>query len=87
MTSLWHLFDAHGMIVVDVDHIEPHGGSLQVTIQRKAPGVTPSDKVSALLKDEEANLTEGKLDEFRSNVDTQIAAFRDLLTELQEIRR
>jgi methylation protein EvaC len=81
LTSLWHLFDAHDMTVVDVDHIEPHGGSLQVTIRRKAPGVTPSDKVAALLKDEEANLTVGKLDEFRSNVDTQIAAFRDLLAE------
>lgn len=81
LTSLWRLFDAHEMIVADVDHIEPHGGSLQVTIQHKVPGVTPSAKVVALLKDEEANLTVGKLHEFRSNVDTQIAAFRDLLAE------
>lgn len=81
LTSLWHLFDAHDMIIVDVDHIEPHGGSLQVTIARKAPGVVPSNKVTALLKDEETSLTIGKLNEFRSNVDTQIAAFRDLLAE------
>lgn len=81
LTSLWHLFDAHNMIVVDVDHIEPHGGSLQVTIQRKAPGVTLSDKVTAMLRDEQTRLSERNLAEFRSNVDTQIAAFRDLLTE------
>jgi methylation protein EvaC len=81
LNSLWHLFDAHDMIVTDVDHIEPHGGSLQVTIHRKAPGVTPSDKVATLLKDEEASLTVGKLDEFRSKVSTQIAAFRDRLAE------
>jgi SAM-dependent methyltransferase len=81
LTSLSHLFDAHDMVVVDVDHIEPHGGSLQVTIRPKAPGVTPSDKVAALLKDEEENLTAGRLDEFRLNVDAQMMAFRDLLAE------
>ena len=35
LTSLKHLFEAHGMVVTDVEHIEPHGGSLQVTIKRR----------------------------------------------------
>ena len=32
LTSLHHLFARHDMSVVDAEHIEPHGGSLQVTI-------------------------------------------------------
>jgi len=78
LTSLKHLFEAHDMIVVDVEHIEPHGGSLQVTIQRRGPG-TPSPRVTALLNEEGEALTTSRLETFASNVDTQIAAFRDLL--------
>lgn len=79
LTSLKHLFDAHDMIIVDVDNIEPHGGSLQVTIQRKDSGVIPSANVGAQLAEEEQYLTVEKLEEFRDNVETQIAAFRELL--------
>ncbi len=79
LTSLKHLFDAHGMDIVDVEAIEPHGGSLQVTIQRKELSAGGSDRVSTLLKEEEETLTVAKLKEFKNNVDTQIAAFRDLL--------
>jgi SAM-dependent methyltransferase len=79
LTSLTHLFDAHGMVVADVEHIEPHGGSLQVTIRRKGGDVAPSAAVNALLKEENESLTVGRLEEFRSNVDTQIAALRELL--------
>jgi methylation protein EvaC len=79
LTSLKHLFDVHDMVVADVEHIEPHGGSLQVTIRRKGQGGRQSDNVTALLEEEEKTLTVRKLEEFKSNVDTQIAAFRDLL--------
>ena len=84
LTSLKHLFDAHDMIIADVEHIEPHGGSLQVTIQRKGQSVAPSGNVTALLKEEDESLTVGKLEGFRSNVDTQIAAFRDLLASYKK---
>jgi SAM-dependent methyltransferase len=84
LTSLKHLFDAHDMIIVEAEHIEPHGGSLQVTIQRKGPSIAPSGKVTTLLKEEDASLTVGKLQEFRSNVDTQIAAFRNLLASYKK---
>jgi len=84
LTSLKHLFDAHDMVIADVEHIEPHGGSLQVTIQRKGQNVAPSGSVTALLKEEDQSLTVGKLKEFRSNVDTQIAAFRDLLASYRK---
>lgn len=79
LTSLAALFDAHDMVVTDVEHIEPHGGSLQVTMRRKGSGVTPSENVKRQLAVEAEELTEAKLQEFAKNVDTQIAALRDLL--------
>ncbi|OAI44814.1 methyltransferase [Rhizomicrobium sp. SCGC AG-212-E05] len=79
LTSLKNLFEAHGMVITDVEHIEPHGGSLQVTIQRKSHGGAPSKNVTDLLAEESESLTAAKLEEFRRNVDTQIAAFRELL--------
>lgn len=81
LTSLAHLFDAHDMLITDVEHIEPHGGSLRVTAQKKASGKSPSSSVSALLKEEEKTLNLAKLGEFRNHVDTQIAAFRKVLED------
>jgi SAM-dependent methyltransferase len=84
LTSLRHLFDAHDMIIADVEHIEPHGGSLQVTIRSRRQGAQPSANVTDLLAEEEQSLTTGKLDEFRASVDTQIAALRELLVRCRE---
>lgn len=80
LTSLKHLFEAHGMVVADVEQIEPHGGSLQVTIRRKGDGA-PSPNVTALLNEENETLTVAKLAEFKASVDTQIAALRALLEQ------
>ena len=80
LTSLKYLFEAHDMFISDVEHIEPHGGSLQVTIRRKKMQESaPPANVAALLREEEESLTVARLAEFRRNVDTQIAAFRNLL--------
>jgi SAM-dependent methyltransferase len=79
LTSLKHLFEAHDMIVADVDHIEPHGGSLQVTIRRKTRSVAPSEKVTRLLEEEGANLTISELEKFKKEVDVQLAALREKL--------
>ena len=78
LTSLKHLFEAHGMAIMDVEPIVPHGGSLQVTIQRQGMAA-PSPRVAAQLAEEAKLLTSAQLQEFRKNVDIQIAAFRDLL--------
>jgi methylation protein EvaC len=87
LTSLNHLFDAHDMVIADVEHIEPHGGSLQVTIRRKGGRLAPSANVGELLRQEDETLTVGKLGEFRDNVDTQIAALRELLTSYKKSNR
>jgi len=78
LTSLTHLFDGHGMTVTDVAHIEPHGGSLQVTVRRKG-AAAPGPNVDAQLAAEREALSEARLLEFRAEVDRQIGAFRTLL--------
>ncbi len=79
LTSLKQLFAAHGMIIVDVEHIEPHGGSLRVTIKAEGSQVAELASVARLLSEEGENLTVPKLEEFGRTVDVQIGALRDLL--------
>lgn len=80
LTSLKHLFETHGMFLADVEHIEPHGGSLQV-IARLAGKGEPTARVAEQLAIEEKALTPEKLAEFKTNVETSIAAFKAKLTE------
>ena len=84
LTSLACLFHAHEMVIADVEHIEPHGGSLQVTFRRKSNDISPSDNVAKLLKEEEVGLTTGRLEEFSANVNTQVAAFKNLLLDFKK---
>src|SRR5579871_422906 len=79
LTSLVHLFDLHGMTVSNVERVEPHGGSLQVTAQKRPRSGAPSDNVATLLRAESESLTVSRLHEFKDEVDRQITAFRDLL--------
>ena len=81
LTSLKHLFEMHGMHIVDVENIEPHGGSLQVFVQFKGRSGAPSRRVQDQLALENENLTLPKLEEFRRNVDTQIATLRRMLED------
>jgi len=81
LTSLQNLFDSHGMYVADVEIIEPHGGSLQVTAQRKGQGAGASPRVTDLLQAEEEALSLPKLQEFKQKVDVSVAAFKDKLKE------
>lgn len=83
LSSLKHLFEMHGMHITDVEHIAPHGGSLQVTIQNAGVG-TPFDRVAIHLAEEEGYLTREKMTGFKSEVDTQITALRDKLNEYKE---
>lgn len=84
LTSLYHLFEKHGMMVVDVEHVEPHGGSLRVTIQNKGKARHRAENVDAMLQEEEQSLTATKLNEFRCEVDTQIGKFRTLLEDYKK---
>jgi methylation protein EvaC len=83
LTSLAKLFAAHDMQISDVREISPHGGSLQVFVQR-AGRQTPSDATRQLLAREEKDLTLETLHEFRRSVDVQISAFKGQLAEYQQ---
>jgi len=83
LNSLRHLFKSHGMSISDVEHIEPHGGSLQVTIQHEQIA-NPSGNVAALMQEETETLTLPKLQEFRNEVNKQIASFRKLLEDYKQ---
>jgi methylation protein EvaC len=86
LTSLKHLFAQHGMDIVDVRHIEPHGGSLQVTAQRAGRG-TPSERVAQQLRAEEAALTRENLQRFKHDVVAQTEALRAALTQYKSAGR
>lgn len=83
LTSLAKLFEAHGMLLADVREITPHGGSLQVFV-RRAGQQPPSDATVRFLAREEEDLTLETLQEFRRNVDIQMAAFKDRLAEYRQ---
>jgi methylation protein EvaC len=83
LTSLAKLFAAQGLSITDVREIEPHGGSLQVFVQR-ADLRSPSDATRRLLTREENDLTIENLREFRRSVDLQVTAFKARLSEYKE---
>jgi SAM-dependent methyltransferase len=84
LTSLKFLFESHGMFVTDVEEIEPHGGSLRITVNNVDSAGSVSGSVTAWLQKEQDELTLDKLKDFRSTVDTQLAAFREILTEYKK---
>ena len=83
LTSLAKLFGAHDMFIADVREIAPHGGSLQVFVQR-AGRRSSSDAPRRLFAREEKDLTLETLRDFARNVDVQISAFKDRLAEYEK---
>lgn len=82
LSSLQKLFESHGMYVSDVEHIEPHGGSLRVTAKMgKGEG---SARVLEQRAKEETALTLEKLEAFKKEVETNIKAFKTKLEEYKQ---
>ena len=84
LTSLKHLFEAHGMYIADVEEIEPHGGSIRVVAFKQGNGPEPSDRVRNFIEAEEKSLSLGRLAEFKHSVDTHVEALRDKLLEYKK---
>ena len=83
LTSLKHLMESHGLMIQDVEQIEPHGGSLRIVVCRPNAHWVSSNSVAAFLDAEEKSLALEKFSEFRIAVDTQITALRELLTSFK----
>lgn len=83
LTSLKHLFEEHGMHVSDVEKIEPHGGSLRVTV-KKGLSAEDSPSIVELLAEEAASLDMSRLMAFKKGVDEQMAVLRSKLEEYKK---
>lgn len=84
LTSLRDLFAQYDMVIADVEIIEPHGGSLQVTIRNAASGARSNQRVLDMLTEEAKTLTLPELKKFKQTVDEYIISFRDKLIEYKE---
>lgn len=82
--SLKALFERHGLRIVDVRKIAPHGGSLQVHLQHQHRAAKPSERVQQQLEREVGHLTSGALVEFGSESQRQAAALRDRLEDFAQ---
>ena len=83
LTSLKHLFESHGMHLTDVEMIEPHGGSLRVTVKMAGQGKATT-RLKKLLTEEEKTLSSQVLEKFRKNVESAILSFRKKLEEYKK---
>jgi hypothetical protein len=86
LTTICAVFQAHGLVVVDVEELPSHGGSLRVYGAHASAEREPSPAVAALLQRE---LDEGLLDpgRYRRFADDVVESKRALLELLIELRR
>lgn len=84
LTSLDNLFAYHNMKVVEVEDIEPHGGSLKVTVCKNSCKFNPSERVKNKLKIEEKELSQENLLTFKEDVNKCIKEFKEKLQEFKE---
>ena len=85
LNSLKNLFESHGMNIIDAEKIEPHGGSIRVTVCKNGYGLAPSKRIARLLKEEKKNLTLKKLKGFKRSVDKHVAAFYSKLSQYKKL--
>lgn len=83
LSSLSQLAKMHNMYISDVEMVEPHGGSLQVTFQNIGFGKPVNSRVSKMLEEENVILTLSKLFDFKKEVDKTVTDFKNKLIELK----
>ena len=79
LTSLVHLFAQYDMTLTHVDHIVPHGGSLQVHVKHRSAGVAPDATVRDQLARERVGLTHEAFMAFRTRIDAEVTNLRSAL--------
>jgi len=83
-TSLRDLFALHDMYVADVEHISPHGGSIRVTAYKNDHIMQKSERLLALLAEEEKTLTLATMEKFKNQSEAYVRAFREKLEEYKK---
>lgn len=81
LSSLKALFALHGMRIVDAEEIAPHDGSLRVIVRNALAGREPSVRVTAFLEEEQKDLHQKTLEEFKRRVDFAVSALKERLAQ------
>lgn len=84
LTSLNHLFQRHGLHVVDFEDIAVHGGSLRVHVARTKAPVSPA--VSLRMKAEKEDKGVATWDAYEAFADAALTHRRSLQEKLKEYR-
>lgn len=85
LTSLKNLFEKYHMSIVDVEEIEPHGGSIRVVVQKSSPNLIMSERVQKMLEAEKDTLTIDSMQAFKYKVNTHIKLFKEKLLEYRKL--
>lgn len=83
-TSLRDLFALHDMYVADAEQITPHGGSIRITAHKRGHAVQKSQRLLALLAEEEQTLTLARMEDFKKRSEAYVHAFREKLEEYKK---
>lgn len=79
-TSFDKLFQKHGMVLVDAELTDIHGGSIRVTAQKKGE---QNERTKALIELEKHVLTEGSVSKSGEEATHQIKAFKQTLEDYE----
>ncbi len=82
LTSLSRFFASHGMHVADCEKVDMHGTSLRIFV-KKGQG-TSSESAQKILDEEQRSITLPILQTFKKNVDNQVVAFKQKLTDYKQ---
>jgi SAM-dependent methyltransferase len=84
--ALRSLFARHGLVLVDVERLPIHGGSLRVFLRPAASGAPPANSVETLLAEEQRRGL-NRAEHFRHFAERVESLKRDLLDELGRRKR
>jgi novobiocin biosynthesis protein NovU/D-mycarose 3-C-methyltransferase len=84
--AMEHLCKKHGMALVDVEHIDLHGGSIVLHMRRQARSDKPSERLTRLLADERHSRIGDpeRLKEFSADVKEWKKRFESLVQHLRD---
>jgi methylation protein EvaC len=84
ISSIWYLFEQHGMEVIDAEPQETHGGSMRYIIARKNCRPVSANVLTLLEREKEIGLnSKGTYDTFKRNCEKSRDSLMSLLKKLK----
>lgn len=87
LSSVMKMAEQHGLTVLDVAMVDVHGGSLQLHICKTLNNVEPSDRVTAMLKQEAAILTMEAIQERFNQFEDAVSNLKQQIAEIKRSGR